>query len=295
MRDHLWFQRSNPNILSIVQVSKVFVAVKTGGGRGIYPFHINFDEFRSALGLLALFGSMSVLSQRPVVHVNGDSASSALEMVVEGGLLHYGSHRDHAPSPLHRLKWLFHRIYNSIVAKERKEAYLRSFQNAFGRQLRMDGAPMSYLMPSANESEDHSRVSQGVQVVDAPARDGDNVPSLGRHSSEWVRLVSESGQVYYFNQAKSEISLKAPKQLHQLVISPVKRMSFHKIPSQGDLGSAPSFGTAESSSKGLGISTRYSRAGTPAAEDGSAAGAYDDEALVKGLERFKSRMNVHRI
>ena len=203
VRDHLWFHRSNPNVLSRQDISQIFVAVKLGGGKGVKPLYINFGEFRSAIVLLALAGSVSTLASNPVVHVNVESNSSALSMVAHGGMLQH--RRDFEPTPLDRLLWLFRRIYTSEKVTVHKAPYLTTFRRAFARQLEHDKDPTSYLMPRGHPQRRPQRENILLPPELLQRETSSSEISIGSETSEWIKLRAENGTQYYYNQIKNVV------------------------------------------------------------------------------------------
>ena len=59
-----YFQhQQQQNILSIHDVGQIFIQVKEGGGHGIHPGHITFDEFMYVFALLALAMTRAVANK----------------------------------------------------------------------------------------------------------------------------------------------------------------------------------------------------------------------------------------
>lgn len=84
---HMWFSRTNPNLLSRADVAKIFIAAKNGGGTGTKEDQIDNNEFKTCLVLLAICGVRACAILPPIVHTIADSRSSTS--------LHSGDHTNH--------------------------------------------------------------------------------------------------------------------------------------------------------------------------------------------------------
>lgn len=136
---HMYLARSSPNLLSKADISKIFIAVKSGGGRGVHQDQIDNSEFKTCLVLLALCGTRACEVLPPIVHTIAESRSST--SLRSGDFTRYTNPNDKKPPipPVDKLKWLLRRIFNSPVARESKARHLVKFRSQFADMLNADG------------------------------------------------------------------------------------------------------------------------------------------------------------
>ncbi len=109
------------NILSVHDLGQVFVCVKEGGGHGLHPGHITFDEFLFAFCLLSLSMATSVARKYGVPP--DEIAACDADMV----------------------KALLHRMASCPGIMQRKMRCYSKFKHAFQDMYRADGKPWRYL------------------------------------------------------------------------------------------------------------------------------------------------------
>eukprot|EP00946_MAST-07B_sp_MAST-7B-sp1_P001897 g1897.t1 len=118
-----YFQhQQQQNILSLYHLGQVFVSVKQGGGHGLHPGHITFDEFMLAFCLLALSMSISV-ARKYHIHPEANIAASDADMV----------------------KALLHRMASCPGIMKKKMRCYSKFKRVFQDMYRADGKPWRYL------------------------------------------------------------------------------------------------------------------------------------------------------
>jgi hypothetical protein len=118
-----YFQhQQQQNMLSLYHLGQVFVCVKEGGGHGLHPGHITFDEFLLAFCLLALSMSFSV-ARKYHVYPEMDIAASNTDMI----------------------KALLHRMASCPGITKQKMRCYSKFKHVFHDMYRADGKPWRYL------------------------------------------------------------------------------------------------------------------------------------------------------